>query len=77
VVYRTNEAVGPASDKNIRTKLWVQGDGKVLRQQIYTLGGSLVFNRMSDQDVSRLLETAIEGRNVRVPAAVPSGPMER
>jgi hypothetical protein len=48
-----------------------------LRQQIYTLGGSLVFNRMSDQDVSRLLETAIEGRNVRVPAAVPSGPMER
>ncbi|MGD0897811.1 MAG: hypothetical protein ABR915_08225 [Thermoguttaceae bacterium] len=77
VVYRTNEAVGPASDKNIRTKLWVHRDGKVLRQQIYTLGGSLVFNRMSDQDVSRLLETAIEGRNVRVPAAVPSGPMER
>jgi hypothetical protein len=60
VVYRVDAS---ESEKNVRSRLWVRPDGTVLRQQLYALGGSLTFNRMSDEDASRLLESMVGGWN--------------
>jgi hypothetical protein len=60
VVYRVDAS---ESAKNVRSRLWVRPDGTVLRQQLYALGGSLTFNRMSDEDASRLLESLVGGWN--------------
>ena len=54
VVYRTDAAAGPGSDKNIRNILWVRPDGTVLRQQVMIFDGVLTFNRMTDREAVEL-----------------------
>lgn len=58
VVLRTDETGGGGRDKNVRSRLWVRPDGTVLRQQAVILDGTLMFNRMTD-DQSRELRDRI------------------
>jgi hypothetical protein len=70
VVYRTDPSQGPGNEKNVRTRLWVRPDGTVLRQQFKALGGALTFNRMSDAETARWLQTGVGDPDVRSPAGV-------
>jgi hypothetical protein len=54
VVYRTQVGQGPGSDKNIRNRLWVRRDGKVLRQQVIVGDSVLMFTRLSDEETDSL-----------------------
>jgi hypothetical protein len=65
VVYRTDAT---QTEKNVRSRLWVRPDGTVLRQQLYLFDKALTFNRMTDDDASRLLESMVGGLDVRLPA---------
>jgi hypothetical protein len=65
VVYRSDTgSQSPASDKNIRNRLWVRRpdpiigprptDGMVIRQEVILSGNSLLFSRMPDKDAVKL-----------------------
>jgi hypothetical protein len=54
VVYRTDAGEVPGSDKNVRNRLWVRGDGTVVRQEVLLGDHNLRFTRLSEQDAVKL-----------------------
>ncbi len=58
VVYRNGADGGVDDEQNVRGKLWVRHDGKVLRQQVVLFKSVLVFTRLSDDEAMRLVGKA-------------------
>ena len=68
VVYRTDPDEGPGNEKNIRNRLWVRGDGTVVRQEVLLGDHSLVFKRMSEKDAAALRDDHKEFQRQKPPA---------
>jgi hypothetical protein len=59
VVYRYDSGTdGGANQKNVQGKLWVRGDGLVLRQEVMLLDSSIVFVRLTRKDTKKLIDAA-------------------
>jgi hypothetical protein len=56
VVYRSEASGGPGNDKNIRNRLWVRRDGKVVRQDVFLGDRCLIFRRLPERDALELQE---------------------
>jgi hypothetical protein len=54
VVYRSDTAQDPASEKNVRNRMWVRMDGTVIREEVRLSGIRLLFVRMPDKDAAKL-----------------------
>lgn len=60
LVFRTEESAEADSDKNVRNRLWVHRDGRILRQQVIVGEASLIFNRMTDREACALAQACEE-----------------
>jgi len=50
VVYRNDPGFGIGRDRSPRGKLWVRGDGTVLKQEVTFLNSTMTFVRLSDKE---------------------------
>jgi hypothetical protein len=48
----------PSSSRPPRSRLWVDREGRVLKQESTVLAGTLVFVRRTDEDAARLVTEA-------------------
>jgi hypothetical protein len=58
VVYRSDPGSALSGAGSPRGKLWVRGDGAVLKQQVTVLRSTLTFVRTSDEEAARLARRA-------------------
>jgi hypothetical protein len=56
VVYRSDAGSGVLSSQEGRGKLWVRGDGLVLRQDVNVFNSRLSFCRLSPEDGAKLID---------------------
>jgi hypothetical protein len=68
VVYRSDPNEGPGSDKNLRNRLWIDGDGTVVRQEVFWDNNCLSFDRMSETDTASLRAAHPEFNKDQLPA---------
>ena len=62
VVYRSDPGRGLGNDERPRGRLWVRGDGTVLKQQTTIFNSTMTFVRLSDEKAAALaLEKKITG----------------
>ncbi len=54
VVYRSDRGYGLGRDERPRGRLWVRGDGTVLKQQVMIFNSTMTFVRMSDEQAAAL-----------------------
>ena len=81
VVYRDDPATRSGDGGRIRGRLWVLGDGTVLKQEAAILSSTLSFVRLPDEEAARLAERLIVDprvgfgeKNGEVPAALQPTP---
>ena len=67
VAYRDD----PTSSRDPRATLWVDADGRVLRQEATTLGRRLVFERRDDAEAVRLASATMAGPDEAVGESAP------
>lgn len=58
VVYRRDTGTASKGNRNVQGRLWVRGDGVVLRQEAMLFDSSIVFVRMNDKDTKEFVEKA-------------------
>lgn len=61
VVYRSDPGYSLGSGRTPRGRLWVRGDGTVLKQQIMVFESSMTFERLTDREAARLKDQIGDG----------------